>query len=97
MALDFKSDKKLRKIPILISKYNDGGVNGWRAEIADCYNEYKPMMAKDINFEDLTFHFHHSVDTHEWDDLVFETRRNAVKCAKYVNETYLKGKAKIWF
>ena len=96
MAFDFTSEKKHRKIPILITKWDDG-TKGYRAEIADCYESYKPMRVQDINFEDLSFHFHHYISTHENDHLVFKTRRDAVECAKYVNKTYLNNRGKIWF
>ncbi|MCP9763817.1 hypothetical protein [Lacihabitans soyangensis] len=87
---------KYRKIPIVIMKWNDG-FKGWRAEIADSYENYKPLKYDDINFEDLGFHFRHDIETHPNDDLVFSTRKDAVQCAKYCNEKYLGGKAKIWF
>ena len=87
---------KYRKIPIVIMKCNDGA-KGWRAEIADNYENYKPAKYDNINFEDLGFHFRHDIETHPNDDLVFLTRKDAVKCAKFCNEKYLGGKAKIWF
>jgi hypothetical protein len=87
---------KYRKIPIVIMKWNDG-VKGWRAEIANNYENYKTAKYDDINFEDLGFHFRHDIETHPNDDLVFLTRKDAVKCAKFCNEKYLGGKAKIWF
>lgn len=87
---------KYRKIPIVIMKWNDGA-KGWRAEIADNYENYKPAKYDDINFEDLGFHFRHDIETHPNDDLVFLTRKDAVKAAKFCNEKYLAGKAKIWF
>lgn len=87
---------KYRKIPIVIMKWNDGA-KGWRAEIADNYENYKPAKYDDINFEDLGFHFRHDVETHPNDNLVFLTRKDAVKCAKFCNEKYLGSKAKIWF
>ena len=88
---------KYRKIPIVIMKYNDGVNSGWRAELADNYKNYKPANYDDINFEDLVFHFKHDIETHPNDDLLFLTRKSAVLCAKYCNDTYLDGKAKIWF
>lgn len=87
-------DKKFRKIPIVISKNDE--FKGWRAEIADNYENYKTEICKNINFEDLGFHFKHNVQTHEMDDLVFYTRKDAVKCAKEVIEKYNLN-AKIWF
>ena len=87
---------KYRKIPIVIMKWNDGA-KGWIAEIADNYENYKPAKYDDINFEDLGFHFKHYIKTHPNDDLVFLTRNDAVKAAKFCNEKYLGGKAKIWF
>ena len=86
-----------KKIPIIVSKWNDDNVKGWRAEIADNYENYKTAKYEDINFEDLTFHFHHNTETHENDNLVFYRRNDAVDCAKYINKTYLNSKAKIWF
>lgn len=89
-------DKTFRKIPIIISKWNDNGCKGWRAEIADNYENYKPEKYDKINFEDLTHHFFHSTQTHEKDDLVFYTRKDAVKCAKEIIEKQnINGK--IWF
>ena len=44
-------DKTFRKIPILISKNDE--FKGWRAEIADNYENYKTSKYSDINFEDL--------------------------------------------
>lgn len=93
--LDLNSEKKLRKIPILITKWDDGNV-GWRAEIADNYENYKPIKPNEVNFEDLSFHFKHNVDTHEDDHLLFYRKKDAVACAKYVNETYLNNKGKVW-
>ena len=87
---------KLRKIPIIISKYKDN-VKGWRAEIADNYENFKPAKYDDINFEDLDFHFNHEIETHDKDNLIFKRRKDAVACAKYVNKKYLNSKAKIWF
>ena len=87
-------DKKFRKIPIVISKNDE--FKGWRAEIADNYENYKSEKYDNINFEDLSFHFKHSVNTHELDHLVFYTRKDAVKCAKEVIETE-KLNCKIWF
>ncbi len=86
-----------KKIPILISKWHEENVKGWRAEIADNYENYKTAKYKDINFEDLSFHFRHNTPTHESDDLLFCRRKDAVECARYVNKQYLAGKAKIWF
>jgi len=86
----------LRKIPIIISKWNDNGVKGWRAEIADNYENYKPKKYEDINFEDLSFHFKHPVDVHEKDYLVFNRKKDALECARYVNKSVLNAKAKIW-
>lgn len=95
--LNLSSDKKLRKIPILITKWNDSH-NGWRAEIADNYENYKPIKASEINFEDLSFHFHHNEAIHDDDDdLLFSKKKDAVACAKYVNKTYLNNKGKVWF
>ena len=93
--LDLNTEKKLRKIPMLITKWNDGSV-GWRAEIADNYENYKPVKPAEVNFEDLSFHFKHNIDTHENDALLFNRKKDAVACAKYVNETYLNGKGKVW-
>ena len=86
-----------KKIPIIISKWNDNGVKGWRAEIADNYENYKTAKYEDINFEDLTFRFNHNTETHEKDNLVFYRRKDAVECAKHINKQYLNGKAKLWF
>ena len=88
---------KYRKIPIVISKCDDDDIKGWRAEIADNYENYKPAPYDKINFEDLTFHFRHDFETHLHDDLVFITRKEAVGAAKYCNEKYLNNKAKIHF
>jgi hypothetical protein len=87
---------KYRKIPITIMKWNDRA-KGWRAEIADNYENYKPAKYYDINFEDLGFHFRHDIKTHPNDDLVFLTRKDAVECAKYINKQYLSNSAKLWF
>ena len=93
--LKFNTGKKLRKIPILITKWKDEN-KGYRAEISDSYENYKPMEAEKINFEDLSFHFSHNTDTHENDHLLFNRKMDAVECAKYVNKTYLNGCGKIW-
>jgi hypothetical protein len=77
-------------------KWNDG-VKGWRAEIADNYENYKPAIYDDINFEDLTFHFKHDIQTHLDDDLIFLKRKDAVNAAKFCNKKYLNNKTKIWF
>ena len=94
---NFLFSSPFKKIPIIISKWQDDNVNGWRAEIADSYENYKTSRYNDINFEDLSFHFHHETETHEIDDLVFYRRKDAVECAKYINKKYLIDKAKIWF
>lgn len=91
-----KKERKYRKVPIIITKWNDGN-KGWRAEIADNYVNYKPMSYEEINFEDISFHFDHHTSPHPKDHLMFSTRKDAVKAAKYCNEKYLSGKAKIWF
>jgi len=88
--------KKFRKIPILISYWNDGEVRGYRAEIADNYENYLPTEYQKVNFEDLSFHFTHSVEPHPFDKNVFVNKKDAVECAKFVNEKFLVGKAKIW-
>ena len=93
--LDLNSEKKLRKIPILITKWNDENV-GWRAEIADNYEDYKPVKPNEVNFEDLSFLFEHNVDTHEDDHLLFYRKKDAVACAEYINKTYLNNKCKVW-
>lgn len=90
-------DKKFRKIPLLISKWSEGNVKGWRAEIADNYADYKMAKFSDINFEDVGFHFYHCTLTHDLDSLVFYSRKDAVEAANYVNETYLKMKGKVWY
>ena len=87
-------DKTIRKIPILISKNYE--FKGWRAEIADNYENYKTSKYSDINFEDLGFNFHHKINTHELDDYVFYTRKDAVNCAKEIIEKH-KLNCKIWF
>ena len=87
---------KYRKIPIIITKWNDG-VKGWRAELPDNYQNYKPARYRQINFEDLNYHFNHRMPVHEGDSLIFSTRKDAVEAAKYCNTRYLGGKAKIWF
>jgi hypothetical protein len=87
-------EKSFRKIPILISKNDE--FKGWRAQIADTYQNYKTEIGKNINFEDLNFHFHHNINTHERDNDVFYTRKDAVECAKQVIENY-KLNSKIWF
>lgn len=94
---NFQSKQKLRKIPLLITKWNDGEVKGWRAEIADNWGNYKPIQIDKINFEDLSHHFNHGVETHEKDQFVFWTRQAAVEAAKYINKTYLFGKGKMWY
>lgn len=86
-----------KKIPIIISKWNDGNIKGWRAEIADNYDNYHTTNYEDINFEDLTFHFYHDIETNELDNYVFNHRKDAVECANFCNRTYLNNKAKIWF
>lgn len=88
---------QFKKIPIVISKWDDGDIKGWRAEIADNYENYKTEWYENINFEDLSFHFRHNTETHKKDYYVFYRRKDAVECAKYINKQYLSGKAKIWF
>ncbi len=91
----------LRKIPILIYKANCPDLRGWRCEIADNYEDYKPTKAEKINFEDLSFHFSHPTPNLEgkWPNLVehgFRTRSDAIEAAKHCNEKYLNSKAKLW-
>lgn len=92
-----KEDQNFRKIPIIISKWWDGDVKGWRVEIPDNWEEWKSSAYSSINFEDLSHHFNHGYETHEKDHLVFYTRQCAVAAAKYVIKSKLKNKAKIWF
>lgn len=89
--------QKFRKIPILISKWNDGNVSGWRAELPDNWEEWKPATYDKINFEDLSFHFQHGYETHAEDQYVFYTRQCATAAAKYVIKEVLTDKAKIWY
>jgi hypothetical protein len=84
------------EIPIVISKYQDGKIVGWRAEIADDYENYESKNYEETNFEDLSFHFEHGVRQHDNDNLVFITRKDAIRAANYCNEKYLSNKAKIW-
>lgn len=88
---------KYRKIPMVISKYGDGEYNGWRAEIPDNYKEFKPACYDDLNFEDLGFHFGFPTERHHNHYYLFKNRKDAVEAAKYVNECYLQGKAKLWY
>jgi len=92
----FNNNQKVRKIPILISKWWDGDVKGWRAEIANNWEDFKPIELDKINFEDLSHHFEHGIETHEKDFLVFYTRQAAVAAANEVVKSHLKNKAKIW-
>ena len=89
--------RPFKKIPILVSKWDDGNAKGWRAEIPDNYENWKTSRYEDINFEDLNFHFQHDIETHEQDQFVFYRKKDAVACARFVNGKYLNGKGKIWF
>lgn len=89
--------RPFKKIPILISKWEEGNIKGWRAEIPDNYKNWKMSKYVDLNFEDLSFHFIHTTETHELDHLVFYRRKDAVECAKHIIKKELNGKAKIWF
>ena len=89
--------QKFNKIPILISKYTDDKNKGWRAEIPDNHEEYKPSFLKEINFEDINFHFRHDIEVHESDHLIFKAKKNAILAANYINKQYLKGRGKLWF
>lgn len=93
-----KDNQKLKKIPILVSRNGDCTIKGWRAEIADNYNDYKTTEFGKINFEDLNFHFNCWIngDVHDMDHFVFIRKRDAMECARHVNKLYLSGKAKIW-
>ena len=92
------ANRRLKKIPIIISKYCDGGnITGWSAQLADTYENYKTANYEDLNFEDLSFHFGIVCAVDMLDYFFFYTRRDAVKCAKHINEKYLNNKAKIWF
>jgi len=93
--------KTLRKIPILIYRCPSSDLRGWRCEIADDNENYKPRTAGEINFEDLSFHFRHPTPNLEakYPDLVelgFRTKSDAVEAAQYCNERYLNGNAKLW-
>lgn len=91
--------KKLRKIPIIITKYDDEGLKGYRAELPDNYESYKPTKLEEINFEDLSFHFDlpYDVSCNTKDILlqVYNRKKDAVFAAKYVNENILQGKCKV--
>lgn len=83
---------KFKKIPILVSPDGYEGKRYWRCEISDNWEDYKPLKYKDVNFEDLAFHFHLPIYT---DDYLFPTKREAIEAAKYVIENR-KLNAKIW-
>jgi hypothetical protein len=89
--------QKFRKIPVLITKWNDEDVKGWRAELPDNWESWKPNTYDKINFEDIGHHFNHGYYTHERDNHVFYTRQCATAAAKYIIKEYLKGFGKIWF
>jgi len=80
------------EIPILISK-SEGA---WTCEISDKWEDYKPSKIEDINFEDTLYHFHYSVEMFQWPKFAFDTKRDAVEHAKFINARYLSSKAKIW-
>lgn len=89
--------QKCHKIPIIITKWYE--TEGWRAEIADNYDDFKPAYIDEINFEDLEFHFGGSgfERTDEMEDqYVFKYKRDAVQFAKECNKEHLEGRAKIW-
>lgn len=77
------------EIPILIIKEDDC----WRAEILDNYVNNKPSTLNNINFEDIGFHFIYDGDLD--DNYLFDSSDAAYDAAKYCNENYLNGKAKI--
>lgn len=91
----------IKRIPIIIYKSESKDALGWRCEIADCYESFKPKLFQKINFEDLSFHFKHPTLNIEgaWPNLVehgFRTKKDAIDAAKFCNEKYLSGKAKLW-
>ena len=81
--------QKFRKIPILIS-INDNNI-GYRVAVPDNYENYKPAKFKDINFEDIDFHFK------ECDNCIFDTKKKAGENAMFVNKFCLQNKGKIWY
>ena len=90
---DFTSEKKLRKIPILITKESK---HEWRIEIADNYEDYKPTVCNKINFEDIGFHFSLEHETTDHDSYLYNKKSDVMDIAKYINEKYLDNKGKIW-
>lgn len=88
------TNRVFRKTPIIITPFQDRD-KGWRAEIADNWENYKPSKYENINFEDLGFHFHVETYYGQYDPYVFPKKKDAVAAAKNVVKE-LNGKAKIW-
>ncbi len=101
MNFDFYTEF-LKDIPITVYKddYYSDDVNKecWRVTLPSNYENYLPSKYSDIEFEDAGFHFiyEHLFKTALFDYCVFTNKKEAIKCAKYVNKTHLKNKAKIW-
>lgn len=90
------NDSLLTQLPIIIYR-DDSPSKAWRAEISDSYEYYKPAKFAEINFDDISFHFRHPIEPAQCNHLLFQYKQDAIAAAKYVNKTYLGGKAKIWF
>lgn len=86
--MEIGENKLFRYIPIIVTKVGEF----YHAEISDKYENYKPQIFKDINFEDLAFHFM------EIDDYRFSKRKDALVYAKHICKI-LKEKgltSKVW-
>lgn len=86
--MKISEDKVFRFVPIIVIKIEIG----YNAAIADNYKNYKQSIFKDINFEDLAFHF--GIVEH----YKFNSKKEAKFEAQYVKENLKECgiKSKVW-
>ena len=86
--MKLNEERVFKSIPILVIKID--GV--YRAQISDRYEKYKPTKLKDINFEDLAFHFG---EVHSYE---FDTQKKALESAREMSAILKeKGlKTRVW-
>lgn len=71
--------------PLLIYKYFDNENTGWRAEVPDNWETFLPILAVEINFEDIGFNFDlHDDGENALNNYVFRRRKDAILAAKEI-------------
>ena len=89
----FEPDEEISTLIILISK--DIESSKWRVEISDDYVQAKVIPFKDINFEDLAFHFGSRGYTDATKNYLYDTLENALEDADGANKHFFRNMFKI--